>query len=197
MGKKPYLVDFFGNNANEYEQNKNLKKLQYTSAIRALELLTENKSFKKTCRVLDIGCGTGWSMEVFIENGFKNVIGIDLSENMLEIAKSKNLEVYQADILKELPFSNHHFDAIISISVINFIIENVKRPEQLLTNCNIVSKELYRILKQNGRAVIQFHKNKSLETALINAFNAKHFSGYLVIDDQNLRKERRFFVLDK
>lgn len=40
--------------------------------------------------VLDLGCGFGWHCRYAIENGAKSVIGIDLSEKMLEKAREIN-----------------------------------------------------------------------------------------------------------
>ena len=40
--------------------------------------------------VLDMGCGFGWHCRYAIENGARSVIGIDISEKMLEKAKEIN-----------------------------------------------------------------------------------------------------------
>ncbi len=44
--------------------------------------------FNQNDTILDIGCGPGISAKYFIEKGL-NVVGIDFSEKMIEIAKSK------------------------------------------------------------------------------------------------------------
>lgn len=46
---------------------------------------------KSNCRVLDLACGTGSISKYLSELGF-SIIGIDLSEDMLTIANSKNIE---------------------------------------------------------------------------------------------------------
>ena len=40
-------------------------------------------------RVLDLGCGFGWHCRFAAENGAKSVIGIDISQKMLNEAKNK------------------------------------------------------------------------------------------------------------
>ena len=40
--------------------------------------------------ILDLGCGFGEHCKRFVESGAKKVIGIDISEKMLEIAKEEN-----------------------------------------------------------------------------------------------------------
>ncbi|MHA1269800.1 MAG: class I SAM-dependent methyltransferase [Candidatus Helarchaeota archaeon] len=197
MGKKPNLTDFLGKNAKEYEINKNLRKLQKETTIRSIELLNEDTKIPIDSMILDIGCGTGWSMEILKEYGYKNVIGIDISEDMLKIARSKGLEVYKANLIDSLPFSNEYFNGIISISVINFIVEDIKSPFQYNKNCKSAASEIYRVLKPGGKAVIQFFKDLKFQNTLHSLFKNQGFSGFIVIDDQNLRKEKRFFVLKK
>jgi len=197
MGKKPHLSDFFGPNAMKYELDRNLKKLQYETTLRSIELLNLNKNFPKSSKILDIGCGTGWSMEVLLKSGYENLVGIDLSDDMLEIARKKGFKVFKANIIKGTPFPDNHFNAAISISVINFIVENINTTSQYILVCKKVSNEIYRILKPGGRAVIQFFKDSQLEKTLSSAFKHSGFDGFLVIDDENLRKEKRFFVIDK
>jgi cyclopropane fatty-acyl-phospholipid synthase-like methyltransferase len=40
-------------------------------------------------RVLDLGCGFGWHCRYAVEQGAKSVIGIDISERMLNEARKK------------------------------------------------------------------------------------------------------------
>ncbi|MHA1695534.1 MAG: RNHCP domain-containing protein, partial [Candidatus Helarchaeota archaeon] len=197
MGKKPNLNEFFGAKAKNYDEDKNLKKLQIKTTKRSLELLNQNKMFPKNAEILDLGCGSGWSMEVLKDYGYENIVGIDISDDMLILAKNKGFKVFKADLKQKLPFSNKKFHAIISISVINFIIEEITDLSNYKLICNNTAKEIYRVLKLNGRAVIQFFKDPKFELTMSKAFKNAGFSGYIVIDDKNLRKEKRFFVLDK
>jgi ubiquinone/menaquinone biosynthesis C-methylase UbiE len=45
-------------------------------------------------RVLDLGCGFGWHCRFAIENGAKSVVGVDISEKMLNEAKHKTKSEY-------------------------------------------------------------------------------------------------------
>ena len=60
----------------------------------------------KSAPLIDIGCGTGLSGVAFAEAGFTTIDGSDLSEEMLE--KARSLGVYRtlwlADIAAETPF---------------------------------------------------------------------------------------------
>jgi len=67
--------------------------------------------------ILDIGCGTGGFMVKAKEAGFK-VVGIDISEEMINLAKQKGLEVYHKDLCE----FEGKFDACVAIfDVINYM----------------------------------------------------------------------------
>jgi len=68
-------------------------------------------------KVLDIGCGTGGFMQKAKKAGFE-VVGIDISKEMINLAKEKDLEVYHKDLCA---FSGQ-FDACVAIfDVINYM----------------------------------------------------------------------------
>ena len=63
-------------------------------------------------RCLDVGCGTGLATEAVAELGW-SAVGVDLSEDMLETARGRGLEVVHGSA-KELPFDDATFDAAVS-----------------------------------------------------------------------------------
>jgi SAM-dependent methyltransferase len=64
-------------------------------------------------RLLDIGCGTGRHGAPLAELGW-DVVGVDVSADMLRFARSRGLEVVQADATA-LPFDDHAFEAAVSL----------------------------------------------------------------------------------
>ena len=77
--------------------------------------------FKKNSRntdtpILDVGAGTGLIGECLNKTGNKNVIGIDLSPEMLEQAKLKGCysSLIVADVSKKIPLKNDSIGAVIS-----------------------------------------------------------------------------------
>jgi SAM-dependent methyltransferase len=64
-------------------------------------------------RLLDVGCGTGTHTAAFGEHGW-DVVGVDISEDQLRIARERGVEVVQADVAA-LPFDDASFDAVISM----------------------------------------------------------------------------------
>lgn len=68
-------------------------------------------------RVLDIGCGFGWHCIYAAENGAKTVLGTDISEKMLAVAKEKSTfanVTYQKMAMEDMDFAPDSFDVVIS-----------------------------------------------------------------------------------
>lgn len=153
---------------NSYDDNEIFEKYLET---RKVENSPHNKSIKenlintvgnvKDIRVLDLGCGIGEFTKYFSDNGAEKVVGIDISDRVLQYAKennnSKNIEYIKMDIC-ELDAINDKFDLIFSDMVFNYI-ENY---DKLL---NDISK----ILNSNG--ILVFSQVHPISTASIGESN--------------------------
>jgi len=76
------------------------------------------KQFNKDVRILELGCGRGIFLEFLINNGYKNVFGIDVSKEQIDIAKVQNLNAEEIDVLEYLKRNNEKFDLIFAIDLI-------------------------------------------------------------------------------
>ena len=97
-------------------------------------------------KVLDAGCGTGNFSLKLAEMGCQ-VIGIDISEEMLKIAQTKikpglDLEFRLMDTY-DLDFADQEFDGVLSMAAFEFIYQPQKAYD-----------EMYRVLKPQGNLVI-------------------------------------------
>ncbi|GGG13340.1 hypothetical protein GCM10010912_67230 [Paenibacillus albidus] len=75
-------------------------------------------------RVLDLGCGFGWHCRYAREQQARSVIGIDLSENMLERARAMTVDPnieYQCLAIEDIDFDNGAFDVVISSLALHYI----------------------------------------------------------------------------
>lgn len=75
-------------------------------------------------RVLDLGCGYGWHCKYAAEHGAKSVLGVDLSEKMLEIARQKNAApqiAYCCGAMEDLAFSPASFDVVLSSLAFHYV----------------------------------------------------------------------------
>ncbi|MGL4697525.1 class I SAM-dependent methyltransferase [Enterococcus larvae] len=74
--------------------------------------------------VLDLGCGYGWHCIYAAEQGAASVIGVDLSEKMLESAREKThfsqVEYIQAGI-EDITFPENSFDIVISSLALHYV----------------------------------------------------------------------------
>ncbi|MEI6396856.1 MAG: class I SAM-dependent methyltransferase [Candidatus Taylorbacteria bacterium] len=69
-------------------------------------------------RVLDIGCGLGQNLSVFSKLGFKQVEGIDVSQENIDFLNKYDFDVRLADAFKYLKETDKEFDIISMFDVI-------------------------------------------------------------------------------
>jgi predicted TPR repeat methyltransferase len=114
MAPKEYIQSLFDQYAAYFDKHL-IEVLHY----RVPELLyksveQETKVEKRSWNILDLGCGTGLCGEKFRPLA-KKLIGVDLSEKMVEMAKQKNIydELHVSDIHQALQ-KQHDLDLIIA-----------------------------------------------------------------------------------
>ncbi len=124
-----------------YDEERN--NTYYYSLINDIEtgVVREYATDKKT---LEIGCGTGIILSQ-VSKFTQKSWGIDLSSGMLEAAKKKNLNVKEANAVN-IPFDDEEFDVVYSFKVLAHI-----------PNIQEVIAEIYRVLDQNGIAILEFY----------------------------------------
>ncbi|GMK43597.1 methyltransferase [Paenibacillus glycanilyticus] len=75
-------------------------------------------------RVLDLGCGYGWHCRYAREQGARSVLGIDISEKMIERAKSFNEDAaitYRQAAIEDISFEPGEFDVVISSLALHYV----------------------------------------------------------------------------
>ena len=105
-------------------------------------------------RILDAGCGIGTDSAYIKSRGF-NVIGIDLSKEMLKLAKQKFPEInFKLMDIRELHFQPNSFDGIFA----SFSLIHIPKKEVFP-----ILKKFYNMLKENGVIYIALHEGKPEE----------------------------------
>lgn len=109
-------------------------------------------------RVLDLGCGRGLetieAAKLVGDSG--EAVGLDITPKMLDVAEDNAKKQYITNIdftvgsIENLPFENESFNAVMSNCVINHAKDKSR-----------VYREIYRILKDEGRFVVSDAVTKS------------------------------------
>lgn len=73
-----------------------------------------------TAPILDAGCGTGLQSEALALLGYRPIIGIDLSEEMLKVARTKDIysELHRMTLGETLDFADDSFCAVVCSGVL-------------------------------------------------------------------------------
>ena len=101
------------------------------------ELLDTFEEFRKTNKILDVGCGIGYFLEVAKERGW-DVYGTEYTDEAIQICSLKGINM-QKGILSSRNYQNEEFDIITSFEV----IEHINNPIDELTN-------FYKVLRKGG-----------------------------------------------
>lgn len=147
-GKKDQVAKMFDNISHRYDFLNHFLSLGIDKIWRkkAISLLKSNPP----ALLLDVATGTGDFALQALELNPEKIIGIDISEGMLEAGRKKirakslenRIELKYADS-ENLPFAENTFDAVtVAFGVRNF--ENLEKGLQ----------EIYRVLKPGGRIVV-------------------------------------------
>ncbi len=75
-------------------------------------------------RVLDLGCGFGWHCRYAAEQGATSVVGLDISQKMLEEAKKKTPQAnisYVRMALEDIDFPADSFDIVLSSLALHYV----------------------------------------------------------------------------
>lgn len=117
----------------------------------------------ETCKgktILNIGCGFGWFELRALKKGAKKIVGIEITEADLKVArnkvKNKNV-IFKVGSAIDLPFKANSFDCVVSWEVIEHIPKNTE---------SLLFKEVSRVLQPKGKLFISTPSNHFLTTLL-------------------------------
>jgi demethylmenaquinone methyltransferase/2-methoxy-6-polyprenyl-1,4-benzoquinol methylase len=148
LGKKEQVTKMFDTISKEYDGLNRV--ISFGIDIKWRKKVVNLVSETNPKLILDIATGTGDLAINLAETNADKIIGLDISEGMLEVGKQKILQKNLQDRIEmvvgdseNLPFKENTFDAI----TVGFGVRNFETLEKGLS-------EIYRVLKPNGIFVI-------------------------------------------
>ena len=104
----------------------------------------------KKGKILDVGCGSGRNF--FKVDGLE-WYGVDFSNVMLEYAGGKDYVELKKGVAEDLSYGDEFFDVVLCYAVLHCVDSSEKRNRAL--------KEIFRVLKKGGEALISGWGRKS------------------------------------
>ncbi len=148
LGKKEQVAQMFDTISGNYDGLNRV--ISFGIDIKWRKKVLQLVAAKNPESILDIATGTGDLAILMTQTKASKIIGLDISEGMLEVGRKKisekNLQNKIEMILgdsENMPFPDNHFDAI----TVSFGIRNFETLEKGLS-------EILRVLKPNGIFVI-------------------------------------------
>ncbi|WP_299273730.1 bifunctional demethylmenaquinone methyltransferase/2-methoxy-6-polyprenyl-1,4-benzoquinol methylase UbiE [uncultured Psychroserpens sp.] len=148
LNKKQQVTQMFDNISKEYDGLNRV--ISFGIDIKWRNKVVDIIAQNKPERILDIATGTGDLAISLAKTKAKKIVGLDISDGMLEVGrkkiKSKNLDDLISMVIgdsENLPFEDNSFDAI----TVAFGVRNFENLEKGLS-------EIFRVLKPNGTFVI-------------------------------------------
>ena len=145
--------------------------------LEAKRLLSWCKDLPDDARIIDIGCGDGFHLELLKDFGKKTwtLEGVDADERAAKMAQKKGLTVH-CGLLEDLPLKKEYYDLAILIQT----IEHLADPPRLL-------REVRSLLRPGGRIVIVTDNTDSLDFGLS---KKRYWGGYHFPRHWNLFNKR-------
>lgn len=174
VNPRPFIqegyTDFFEEDVSDPETQWGAKShLSFKSGLDRLEKMCPNKG-----RILDIGCGYGFLLDMAQKRGWQ-IFGVDTSKIAIQYCKDKlDIEVFHGTV-EDAAFPSDFFSAV----VMWLCLEHLPDPKNTL-------KEIYRILSPNSMLIVRVPnvkflllKSKVMGTNSIIEGAPHHLSGFI------------------
>jgi len=178
-------LDYFDvSEVERYSHSSGMQRAQERVARRIVELI----ELPTTAKILDMGCGVGYTTQFYANRGY-GVVGLDINTNMLEYAAQKGLNVVRAD-MREISqiFDSGSFQGIVSASALQWLThaEDLRQ----------VAEGINYVLSKNGRGAIQFYPKSDLDLSLAHKeFLRAGLTTEVVVDATQNQKKRTSYLL--
>jgi len=121
------LYDVTPRNYEEYRKHYLASRVSFCNRV-----LPKLDRFRKTSRLLEVGSGYGYFLELASQAGW-DAEGVEISNYACEAARSRGCKVHQKDLLS-VPLPSESFDVIVMWDV----IEHLPNVEKLVEHCAVL-----------------------------------------------------------
>ena len=134
--------------ASEYDKDLNAWGYAYPRELK--KILIDKIRINKNAKILDAGCGTGYVAETLKDLNFSNIVGLDYSQDMLNVAKKKKIykRLIKQSLNKKTNLRSNQFNAVLCTGV--------------LTSGHVgpvAIKELIRLTKKKGYLILSISES--------------------------------------
>lgn len=120
-------------------------------------------------KILDLGCGSGGFTKMIANRiGTDNIYGVEISEPAIESAKKNGIKIIRSDLNNPLPLKDKMFDFVCA----NQVIEH-------LYNTDTFVKEIYRVLKKDGYAIVSTPNLGSFHNIVLLILGKQPFTAHI------------------
>ena len=148
-------------------------------------LLDEFEQFRKTNRILDVGCGRGWFLIEAKKRGW-DVYGTEFSEKAIEVCETSGLKMKNGKLQNDT-FSAEQFDVITSFEV----IEHINNPVEEIGYINMFLRKggLFYCTTPNFNAYLRYYLKENYNNVIV---YPEHLSYYTRNTIRKLMKIYKF-----
>lgn len=102
----------------------------------------------------DFGCGPGQTTKYLYDNGLKNIVGVDLSPEMVNVAKKLSPQInFETGDLLNIAYPSEHLGSVLAFyAIVHFTLDQVGK----------CFAEINRVLKTNGEFLFSFHVGEEI-----------------------------------
>ena len=161
--------------SSEYDKMRNEEKGTNANDVIEIPIFRKMMSDVKNKRILDLGCGYGENDKYYKNKGASYVLGIDLSEHMIQIANKTNKidgVEYKILAMEDIDKIDQKFDIVMSSLAFHYV-----------SDFNKLMKDINNLLVDNG--VLIFSQEHPVTTCLIR--DEKHNKNKIEIDGKLYR----------
>ena len=168
------MKDFFVNYNKHYERGLNTApdRKAMLAAPEKYRLQEAWLPEKIDAKILDIGCGWGITLLSLWATGYRNLTGVDISEDMCAVAKKglpNEIDIVCADAVAFLKDKKECYDLITIFDVVEHM--RVEKTIELIRAC-------HKALTANGAVVIRVPNMANILASYMRYIDVTHVAGY-------------------